>query len=889
MDNNCFYIVKYDGEKIYFNASEIRPDSHLVTCMDFGKVIYYGEYEYECKERLNNTYYALIDKNENTDIIKNNIEISNNSLDNSNGKNTSSILIINNVDETKELNTDHLKNEKNTYYIENTNNYNEGEKSKNTYLKNDFNLSNNDSCSFGTIDKGETINELKHLIRSNIIQYISSCKVFNNSNFTVSIVPSNKIDPEEQIKKGFSAFDLGNCTNVIKDHYNISKDENFIIMNIETKNNENQKNENNIGKNTKLEIYDYSGKELNLSICKDDIKIIKYIGDVEKIDLDSAKALSDKGIDVFNAADKFFNDICYLFDNPYGKDIVINDRRNDIYQNIIFCQDGCTYNGINYDLKVVNCLCNSYTLQKEEKSIIYTKEESNEINFDSISKSFIENLFNFNFDIVKCYNLILNTKNLFRNIGFLCLLSMFILQVISFIIYLIKKTKPLKYFLLIFKINHHNDKILSENNKKNNNISKYKKIKKIIRKFKVNPPPKKGNLSKKISSETSVEKKKFIKNISNYNQDDKIHYKDDIIKESKEKRNKKNNLNLLKHLGSNLKLKSNVFISNNYAPTINIKKVNYNIYNENKTKKGINLIKDDEISNLESKDKLKRIIFSNEDNNHIIKDKKLYKIGMKQFKNIHKMETLTRKRSHYQIKNNINIGNIIKLSNTDSEIQDLDYEAAIIYDKRSYLRMYWGFLVDSQIILGTFCKDNNLDLFAIKVSFLVFTFQISFFLNAFFYTDEYISDAYHNDGVLDFFSGLPKSIYSLIATLIITNLLSMLSSSKNELIRLIKRIRQYNDYERIINKKLTKLRNKLIIYFILVFLFSSFFLYYVSLFCIIYKFSQKYWFLGCLESFGADSLIALIICIFLALLRYISIKKHIKCSYIIVKIISSFL
>ena len=117
----------------------------------------------------------------------------------------------------------------------------------------------------------------------------------------------------------------------------------------------------------------------------------------------------------------------------------------------------------------------------------------------------------------------------------------------------------------------------------------------------------------------------------------------------------------------------------------------------------------------------------------------------------------------------------------------------------------------------------------------------------------------------------------------------MLSSSKNELIRLIKRIRQYNDYERIINKKLTKLRNKLIIYFILVFLFSSFFLYYVSLFCIIYKFSQKYWFLGCLESFGADSLIALIICIFLALLRYISIKKHIKCTYIIVKIISSFL
>ena len=85
------------------------------------------------------------------------------------------------------------------------------------------------------------------------------------------------------------------------------------------------------------------------------------------------------------------------------------------------------------------------------------------------------------------------------------------------------------------------------------------------------------------------------------------------------------------------------------------------------------------------------------------------------------------------------------------------YEEAILYDKRSYLKIYWGFLVDSQIILGTFFTDSYLYLFVIKLSFLVFTFQISFFLNALFYTDEYISDAYHNNGVLDFFSGLPKS------------------------------------------------------------------------------------------------------------------------------------
>jgi len=219
----------------------------------------------------------------------------------------------------------------------------------------------------------------------------------------------------------------------------------------------------------------------------------------------------------------------------------------------------------------------------------------------------------------------------------------------------------------------------------------------------------------------------------------------------------------------------------------------------------------------------------------------------------------------------------------------MDYEEAIIYDKRNYLRMYWSFLLDSQIILGTFCTENYLNLFVIKLSFFVFTFQISFFLNALFYTDEYVSDAYHNDGVLDFITGLPKSIYSFIATLITTNLLTMLSNSKSELTEVINNRRQYNNYLDIIDKKLSKLRKKLIVYFILVFLLNIFFSYYVTVFCAVYRNSQKYWFYGCLESFAMDSLISLIACIFITLLRFISIRKQIKCCYVLSNIISIFI
>ena len=64
--------------------------------------------------------------------------------------------------------------------------------------------------------------------------------------------------------------------------------------------------------------------------------------------------------------------------------------------------------------------------------------------------------------------------------------------------------------------------------------------------------------------------------------------------------------------------------------------------------------------------------------------------------------------------NNINE---LKISQKDDELQEMDYEEAIDKDKRVYLRIFWSFLVDTQIILGTFCTENNLDLFVINFIF----------------------------------------------------------------------------------------------------------------------------------------------------------------------------
>ena len=107
--------------------------------------------------------------------------------------------------------------------------------------------------------------------------------------------------------------------------------------------------------------------------------------------------------------------------------------------------------------------------------------------------------------------------------------------------------------------------------------------------------------------------------------------------------------------------------------------------------------------------------------------------------------------------------------------------------------------------------------------------------------------------------------------------------------RIIIEHRNAQNYIELINIKLLKLRKKLIIYFILIFILGLLFLYYVSAFCAVYRYSQKYWFIGCLQSFGIDSAVAIAICIILALFRYISIKKRIKYFYFLANLISTFL
>ena len=80
-------------------------------------------------------------------------------------------------------------------------------------------------CVFSSFNNVTTFSEFKEIVFSNINDFVDAFKVIKGYDFIAQITPAKDLDPIEQIKQRISGIDLGDCIDVLKDIYNISKDE----------------------------------------------------------------------------------------------------------------------------------------------------------------------------------------------------------------------------------------------------------------------------------------------------------------------------------------------------------------------------------------------------------------------------------------------------------------------------------------------------------------------------------------------------------------------------------------------------------------------------------------------------------------------------------------
>ena len=353
-------------------------------------------------------------------------------------------------------------------------------------------------CKDGKMSDAQ-VDEIYNAIKEKILteDYKGENTIVQTENviFQVSTLEDQKNNDYPNI----STIDLGECENILKSKYNISKEDSLIVVKTDIKSSDLSSTY------VQYEIYDpITLKPLDMNFCNNVKIIVSVPVNLEDNTVSLYESLSQSGYNLFDSGDDFYNDICSTFTSLNGTDMTLTDRKNEIFSevgNISMCQTGCIFESYNKTNKKANCNCDVQTNTTETN---ISKIEFSSIN---IADSFISTLKNSNFLVLKCYKLALNLKNIINNKGRIIMTIIYFFFLICLLIYIIKDRKKINIFINLIlknkgnlfkniknKLNHKEE---NKNIKSKNNIKKIKENNKIENKDKLNKKNEKKNKNEK--------------------------------------------------------------------------------------------------------------------------------------------------------------------------------------------------------------------------------------------------------------------------------------------------------------------------------------------------------------------------------------------------------
>ena len=585
-----------------------------------------------------------------------------------------------------------------------------------------------------------------------------------------------------------------------------------------------------------------NSKTFDFSFCHEDpillddeinLEDLKYANDANKpIDMDKILYGRKLGIDLFDPYSDFLNDICFKFKSEKGSDVTLESRVEDYFQNISFCDDRANSHYISYNYSetkkifTFRCAFGFYKNQADKSSYLDIIE--NELNsFVSVS----------NVKIINCYKNFLNLKDIIKNYGGMLCIVVLIIQLICFLIFCFCGIKPIETQLSdLFVLGR--------------------------------------AIVKRLSQVTGIHLSGNLGNQTNNNN----------FKLPGKKFNLWGQIKILKQ-------KNKLKLREKRIPEIRIN-------NSNPPKK---IISSDYDKNRERDSEEIKIKFAEPNEN-------IFQIENGQKKEINALVDYTRNKADGENSNNTKISNTIYKTKTQKNIQedeksensqlynyendelnDLPFEKALKYDKRSFCKYYGYILLSSHIILNVLFIHNDYNLFVVKLGLLFMTFPINLTMNIFFYTSKSIKLNYMNalDDISTFWNNIDNSIYSsLLSTcfLIILKFICLTHGS-------VRALRTMRDVDKAQNKSICILRCikiRITIYFILSFIFLIIFGFYVLCFCSVYENTQIELIKLTFTSWLISLIYPFIICFFTSIIRAIALKKQSGCFYKLKKILQLF-
>ena len=115
--------------------------------------------------------------------------------------------------------------------------------------------------------------------------------------------------------------------------------------------------------------------------------------------------------------------------------------------------------------------------------------------------------------------------------------------------------------------------------------------------------------------------------------------------------------------------------------------------------------------------------------------------------------------------------NILFMNYNTQELNELTYDLALIYDKRTYMQYYCSLLKKKQLILFAFIPAKDYNLLSLKISLFLLSFSLYFTMNGFFFTDGTMHRIYMDKGAYNIIYEIPKILYSTAISSVINTIL----------------------------------------------------------------------------------------------------------------------
>ena len=180
------------------------------------------------------------------------------------------------------------------------------------------------------------------------------------------------------------------------------------------------------------------------------------------------------------------------------------------------------------------------------------------------------------------------------------------------------------------------------------------------------------------------------------------------------------------------------------------------------------------------------------------------------------------------------------------DLDDLEYDDAIKFDKRTFCEFFSERLAEKQITMNTFYHKENLKPMSIKIILFLLNIDLYFVINGFFYNEEFLSALLNSNDEETFFTYIRRSfsnfVYATLVGLIIGIIIDCIFIEESKVKRIFLREKENPvqlRYE--ISITTSSIKKRYIIFIALCFFISIISWYYVSCFNHVYPGIKMEW------------------------------------------------